>query len=28
MTSFFTEKLTGFGVDKGNIITDTFMGYE
>jgi len=28
MTSFFTEKLTGFGVDEDNIITDTFMGYE
>ncbi len=28
MTSFFTEKLTGFGVDEDNIIIDTFMGYE
>jgi ferredoxin-NADP reductase len=28
MTSFFKEKLTGFGVDQENIITDSFMGYE
>ncbi|MFO7888184.1 MAG: FAD-dependent oxidoreductase [Eubacteriales bacterium] len=28
MTSFFKEKLRGFGVDKENIVTDTFMGYE
>ncbi len=28
MTSFFKEKLTGFGVDEDNIVTDSFMGYE
>ncbi len=28
MTSFFKEKLTGFGVNEENIITDSFMGYE
>lgn len=27
MVKFITEKLNGFGIEKGNIVTDTFAGY-